>query len=653
MDIKTTAKLSFVLSLFIVFSIIFTACFLGTSYAADSADKSADSKDTETVSMEALLNMDIKDLMNVQVSSATRSLIPLSETAENITVITAKDIEFMNAHTLAEALNYVTGVQIQWEGAQMGVSALPLIQGSDFAHVLVLVDGVPINNLNSEAAELFGLLPVQIVERIEIIKGPASSTWGSSLGGVINIITKSGVGADIFQGTLSTSYGQENTGDYRAEIYGAKDELSYYLFAGNLQTSGLQGGFAAHTDRLFAKLNYDFTPDTGLKFSIYQDIGRRGEGYDQPVNPAYSYTDRNEHTIGNLSFQSKITSDIKVNLSIWNEEEKLNLYENQISNGSEVFFVPLHEITNGGNAQLVWTPGSGVHTIVIGTDYSRGIDMIPNYINGKETITKYAAFVNDTILWGDFSITPGYRYDYTDRFGDMSSPTLGITYKLTDNTLFRATAARGFNVPNLGSVFYSAPGYTPNPSLSVEKVWSFQAGIETTALKYVWLKLDVFRHDISDGLEQVTLPDGNLIEENVGKVRQQGIEAEIKTVPVYNTSLFAGAEFIGARDLVAQEPLIGDIPSIVYNVGIKYDYKSSFKAILQGNYTWWDEPSSNSARYNAMIFDLSATKTVYKHGNNSCDVFFTAHNIFNGSQYQENFYPNASRWFEGGVRYKF
>jgi vitamin B12 transporter len=656
MGCKSGAKVSFLLRLFCLFSIFFfTTGSLCKSYALNDENDSTESDGQNAKHMEALLSMDIRDLMNIEVVSATRNLIPLRETAENITVITAKDIEFMNAHTLAEVLNSVTGVQIEWQGAQIGALALPIIQGSEFYHVTVLVDGVPINNLNSESPELFGTLPVQIIDRIEIIKGPASSTWGSALGGVINIITKSGVGADKFQGTLSTSYGEENTGDYRAEIYGAKDKFSYYLFAGNLQTSGFQPNYAAHTDRVFAKLNYNFSPDTQIKFSIYQDIGRAGEGDEPspPANPTTSLDVRGEHTMGNLSFQSKITSDIKVNLSLWTLEQKFNLYENQIRPGSEVFFDPNHEITNGASAQLVWIPGSGAHTIVVGTDYSRGIDMNPYLVNSKQELTKYAGFVSDTILCGDFSVTPGFRYDSTDRFGDMASPTIGITYKLTDNTLLRATAARGFNVPSLGEVFYSGSGFIPNQSLTVEKVWSYQAGVETTALQYVWLKAGVFRYDISDALEQISLPDGNLTTGNVGKVRRQGIEAEIKTVPVCNTSLFAGAEFIGARDLVAQTPLIGDIPSFAYNVGIKYDDKSSFKAILQGNYTWWDEPASNGAIYNAMIFDLSATKTVYKHNSNSVDLFVSAHNIFDGTQEQGNYYPNAGRWFEGGVRYKF
>ncbi len=653
MGFRSGSKAFYIICFFLILCIFFAASFLAKSYAIDNESEHPKSDAEAASRMEALLNMDIRDIMNIQVISATRNLIPIRETAENITVITAKDIEFMNAHTLAEVLNSVTGVQIQWQGAQLGASALPLIQGSQFSHVLVLVDGVPINNLNSEAPELFGILPVQIVERIEVIKGPASSAWGSALGGVINIITKSGVGADKFNGTLSTSYGEHNSGDYRAEAYGANDKFSYYLFAGNLQTSGLQRDFAVHIDRLFAKLNYDFSPDTGIKFSIYQDIGRRGEGDDQPVNPTIRFTDRNEHTIGNLSFQSKITSDIKINLSLWSQEQKFNSYENQISDGSEVYRGLNHEITIGGSAQLVWTPGSGSHTVVVGTDYSRGIDMSDYISNGKQEITKYAAFVNDTILLGAFSITPGFRYDTTDRFGDMASPTFGITYKLTDNTLLRATAARGFNVPSLGEVFANLPGFTPNPSLSVEKVWSFQAGVETTALKYLWLKVGVFRHDISDGLEEMQLPDGNSTFANIGKIRQQGIEAEIKTVPVYNTSLFGGAEFIGARDLVAQAPIAGYSPSFIYNIGVKYDDKSSFKAILQGNYTWWNVPAGQSATYNAMIFDLSATKTIYKRGNNSCDLFFTAHNIFDGTQDQYNFYPNAGRWLDGGVRYKF
>ena len=122
------------------------------------------------------------------VVSATRNPKPISQVAENITVITAREIENMNAHTVADVLNRTPGLFINYN-QDFGAPSLLLIQGSEERHVLVVVDGIKWNSLAGGAAET-NSIPVGIIERIEVIKGPASSSWGSSLGGVINIITK-------------------------------------------------------------------------------------------------------------------------------------------------------------------------------------------------------------------------------------------------------------------------------------------------------------------------------------------------------------------------------------------------------------------------------------------------------------------------------
>ena len=115
------------------------------------------------------------------VVSATRSLKSITRVAENISVVTKEDIELMNAHSVAEALQKVNGVQVKIVGGP-GAFAYPYIQGSEFRHVAVFMDGVLVNMFSDNVADI-AMLPVQHIEKIEIIKGPASSVWGSSSAG--------------------------------------------------------------------------------------------------------------------------------------------------------------------------------------------------------------------------------------------------------------------------------------------------------------------------------------------------------------------------------------------------------------------------------------------------------------------------------------
>ena len=100
------------------------------------------------------------------------------------------------------------------------------------------MDGIPLNNLSDNVTDI-GSLPVQNIERIEIVKGPASSAWGSALGGVVNIITKTGSGNGP-GGVVSASYGERNTGDFRVETSGKHERFGYYFNAGRLQNDGFR-----------------------------------------------------------------------------------------------------------------------------------------------------------------------------------------------------------------------------------------------------------------------------------------------------------------------------------------------------------------------------------------------------------------------------
>ena len=564
------------------------------------------------------------------VVSATRSLKSITRIAENVEVVSAEDIELMGAHNLADALKNVLGVQIQ---NQTGLSGLvmPHIQGSSFKHVAVFIDGIPYTNLSDNVAELGGV-PVQQIEKIEIIKGPASSAWGSSLGGVINIITKSPGTQDKANGTLSASYGERNTGDYRAEIYGKKERFGYYLYAGEVQTDGMVRGFDVHENHLFTKFSYDPSSATKLLFTTEYSKLNRGDGLDG--NDKFST--RFEYLNSSLALNSSLNADINLNLLLWASKFNQDFYFN------EETYKDFYDSRYGASAKLTWRLGS--HNMVFGSDYDDG-DLKSNIIsNGSHRLKKWAVYANDTIILDRLSITPGIRYDNIDPGGDMVSPTLGITYKLSNDILLRAYVARGFNAPPLSFTFGDVP--EANPDLKPEKVWSYQIGAETTALKYLWLKLSAFRHEITDGIIREDKY------ENKEEVRRQGVEIQIKTVPVYNTVLYGGVSFINTK-VLSEEVEVKGFPTYTCDIGLKYNDNKSFRALLTGHYTWWNEEAGDNAKYSSMIFDLNMIKSLMKRKESTLEAFLTGHNIFNGSQYTVDYLPNAGRWVEGGIRYKF
>ncbi len=580
------------------------------------------------------------------VQSATRSPKPVSQTAENTAVVTAADIELMNAHTLADVLNTVTGVQIFFTPAGPGQIAQAFIQGSERRHVTVIIDGVVLNNLGNNTVDL-GAMPVQNVEKIEIIKGPASSAWGSALGGVVNIITKSG-NAVAQGGMLSGSYGTKNTGDFRAEARGKQNRFGYYLYAGRLQSDGLTPHFDVSENNGYAKLTYDLTDSTNVLFAIGYAKTSRGAGLDELYDTSYENVFKLIHST--LAVNSVINKDVELNVSFRTlRQEFIDSYYT-LSSGAFLGEAKNEDNGYGSSAKLTWKMPT--QTIVLGADYDDK-KLESNVIaGGEQGITKLAFYANDTLVFNNFSVTPGIRHDHISTSGDITSPSLGVTYSVANSTIVRASAAKGFSIPTLGETFGDSVYYTANPNLKAETVWSYQIGAETAAVKYVWMKLSAFRNDIRDGIISAPSSTTTFTRVNGGRQRRQGVEIALRTAPVYNTSISAGSEFIDAEDLDTGAKIQG-VPAQVYDIGIRYDDERSFEALLQGRYVNWNAEPMDNGKYGSFIFDFSSAKKIYSHKDSSLEAIVAVHNIFDGSQYSIDIFKNPGRWYEGGIRYKF
>lgn len=620
-----------------------------------------------TTKEELLLFWEEKDLY---VQSPTRNSKPISQVAENITVVTAKEIEDMNAHTVSEVLNRVSGVFVDFLGLDFGSAAIPYIQGSADRHVLVLLDGVTWNFLSDGHAETI-TIPVKIIERIEIIKGPASSAWGSSLGGVINIITKNAGKSPQPSGSLSASSGRSNSQDDNGEIFGKAGPVGYYLFAGHQRSDGLRETRSFNNNSVYSKFNVPASKDVNLGMTL---------GYSEPhVNAGELLTSDLLSSaffirtfVATASIDAALSRELSLNASFHSLSRQFERTDTVLGVGlygpaGDLFYNPHEENkSREGSAKLTWT--HGMHTAVLGADTGHSsyiaIDNagpfiqsagVPAIATVNADIDKWALFVNDTITNDKFSVTPGIRYDHNTITGPFTSPSLGTTYKIAERTIIRASAARGFTIPPLAFTSTGGLFFDPNPSLKPEKVWSYQAGVESNVTDYVWARLTLFQHDTKDGivkeLHAAGPPSNNDLYLNKDSIRRRGYELELETAPISSISLKTGFAYVRIKPSAAEA-----ITQYMNNVVLKYDDKQSFMAELFGHYIWWgghDYATAATGKYNTYLWDLNLRKTIYSTQKTNADVFFTAHNIFNADQYTFIDTKNPGRWAEAGVRLKF
>lgn len=588
------------------------------------------------------------------VITPSRHLKPIFRVAENISVITSEDIEMINAHTLKDVLNIMPGMQVDSRGGPGSASSVH-IQGSEFTHILVMIDGITLNNLSDNFADI-AAIPVQNIERVEIIKGPASSSWGSSLGGVINIITIPATDSQGLGGTLFGSFGEKSTRDYRGEVFGRKETAGFYVYAGNLESDGLTANTPFEEESFYTKLGWSAAERGKLLFSLGYNKGSRGMG--EYTNLDMSFENDFEYLFSKLSFGYEITCETDLHFSLRTSRIETENVTNQLSTKVKLAREPLDESGFGISAQ--YSIEQNINSLVFGMDLDRRKIKAEDDTGEKLELEqeKWAVFANDTLMIERLSIIPGIRYDHTNTNGDFLSPSLGLTYQATTKNLLRGYVVRGFNTPPLfttygtGSLFY-----LPNPDLEVEKVWSVQAGIESTALRYMWIKAILFHHDIWDAISKQELldpngiPIGKFTAVNQNRQRRQGIELEIKTVPVFNSSLFAGFFFVDAKDKHTGKRL-KDIPRYTYDIGIRYRNPKIFNAYVNGHYIYWNTSQPNS-EYHNFIWDINIMKSFYWREKTNVKVFLTVHNVFDSSQYVFSYFRNTQRWIEAGLKLEF
>ena len=621
--------------------------------------------ETATASKDELLMFWEEKELYVQ--TATRSEKPITQVAENMTVITAKEIEVMNANSVAEVLARVPGLFVDF-GVNDYVSPAQLyIQGSEARHVKVLLDGMPVNLLSEGKSET-SFIPLRIVERIEIIRGAASSAWGSALGGVVNIITRSTGDNATPNGMLSNSLGEANSRDMAADLRGKNGPIGYYFYAGQQASDGLRNSRDFLRSSVFGKLFLTPTRDLDITLSggfsnPEQNSGNLGSG---PGAKQGKYLLRSQFL--NSSVEYRATPELTVHGGVYLYKSRLDLPLHFVSDGALFIQNVYDEQTIGGNVRAIWS--SGIQTLTMGVEASHGsMDETTNdgpmlqgagypaVIAASPTVDQWGIFANDTIGFGPLAVTPGIRLDHDNITGNFVSPSLGVSGELGEHTIARASAARGFTSPPLGYTKGQGLLFLPNPSLKAEYGWSYQVGLESGLADLVNLKGTLFRHETSKAVSIERIPgdtDNNNSAFNRGDIIRQGYELEGETIPFHNLSLKLGHAYAHTKGETVQAGYAdSSFDTYSWLIGAKYDDRRSFSALLSGSYVWWDFVGNPRPRYDTFIWDMTATKKFQTSEKTALETFLTVHNIFSGNYYTQAVYPNPGRWVEGGLRCKF
>ncbi|MGB4398082.1 MAG: TonB-dependent receptor [Daejeonella sp.] len=374
------------------------------------------------------------------------------------------------------------------------------INGLEGPYTMILIDGMPIVSGLSSVYGLSGI-PNALIERVEVVKGPASSLYGSeAVGGLINIITRKPQNAPSFSGDVfTTSWGEVNTDIGFKFPAGKKAEvltgINYFKYGNRIDNNADNFTDVTQQDRISLFQKWNFLRRENRQFSIaarynYEDRW----GGDVSWKPAYRggtdkyaesiYTNRWE-VLG--SYQLPVKESMMLAFSI-NDHAQNSVYGNTIYGARQ-------KIAFG---QLTWDKKIRSHDLLFGTAlrYTFYDDNTPatalfNGINNADRVWLPGVFVQDEIALSEkHKMLLGMRYDYNSDHGNILTPRIAYKWILNENNILRLNAGTGFRVVSLFTEEHAAltgsrevivaeelkPERSYNANLNYIKKINFQSG---------------------------------------------------------------------------------------------------------------------------------------------------------------------------------
>ncbi len=491
----------------------------------------------------------------------------ISDLPVSATVIPSREFSEKYFKSLSDALRFAPGVQMV--GDQVSIRGSSGYSRGAGTRVLVEIDGFPI--YSGDTGEItWEIIPVTEIDRVEIIKGPASSLYGSTaLGGVINVITK-----DISNN--ARTYIKTGIGIYSKPYYSEWDWSSKTRTYNTLSLSHTNRfgkfGFTAALTRLndmsyekgaystryvgYLKTVYNFSPASSLSFfanSLNETQGDWVYWKDLqnaliPIND-YGQNVTSERYMLGMKYNNVVSENFSFDLK--GSFYKIFWYDNTRARNAS--YADIYRLEGQSNLLLT-------DKIVLVTGFDGFGALVNSNVFGKPSGGGLGVyFQTDFKVDSSLTLTAGARLDFakldTLKPAAAAAPKLGLNYKLTKNLILRSSFGTGFRAPSLAEVFTSAAftagiTFKQNPKLKPEKNISFEVGANYQPFSQLSFDAALFRTEYYDFIQWAVDVDGEAFFANVQRARIEGAELSINSGMFNNHLSFKlNYTYLWARDI--------------------------------------------------------------------------------------------------------
>jgi outer membrane receptor for ferrienterochelin and colicins len=492
------------------------------------------------------------------VVTGTRSKRLIKDSPVATEVIHADEIMNLGAKNVGEVLEERAGIIITQDGARGGILSAQL-QGLNDEHTLILVDGVPVIGRIAGQLDL-SRLSVQNIERIEIVKGAASSLYGSeAVGGVVHIITKDP--EESFKYFANGSMGSFESRNARVDL-----SLSRH------KTSALLTGEARRAD------GYDLDPSTAnttadafKNYSLFSKLKySSSEIYSMQLSGEY-FNQRQTGFDGGNRITDTQTWYINAS-NDWvmknSSNFKFRLYHTSFTKAINRAGILVENIETLSRSEFIYNRVISNHIMTMGAEGSYNWLQSNRVETGEKSVKNVSFYAQDEILFKIIEFNLGLRGDYHSEFQWHVSPKIGFLLKPTENFRVRGSYGNGFRAPNfielyldldhsgLSSQPYVAYG---NPSLQPETSRSLNFGLEYHFSANTIIKANMFYNHVdnminsrflyqnTDGIQYYTY-------ENITEGKTQGFEFDSMIRFWTHYRLTLGYAFTETSDLANNKP---------------------------------------------------------------------------------------------------
>jgi vitamin B12 transporter len=510
------------------------------------------------------------------VVTATMVDTPAEQLGVALTVVTGEDLKTYNYPTLDDAIRNIPGVNVQRSGGYGKLSTMS-IRGANSSQVLILVDGVRVSSPTVGQTDLSDISP-DLIERIEVIRGPQSTLYGAdAIGGVVNIITKKGTGP--FSASVENMGGNYDTLHNKISLGGTYKIFNYALSGSHLESNGQFQNDNSNINAVSGRIGVSLPFDSSLAFvSRYNktDTGVPVKGVFPPPQPVVPIINPNakqqtETTVMSLEGKSRP-------VEWWESRARISRYTNNQGFQDPVdpgfdFDVPFRSQVDVERRDVEWLNSIFLgkwSTTTVGFGYrheegdNKGVFKTARHV-------PWVLFEEQLRFFDRLFVTGGFRIEDDSVFGQATTAQGSVAFVIKETgTRLRGSAGTGFRAPTFNDLFYPEFG---NPDLLPERSQSWDVGVDQNLWQNrIRLKLSYFVTSFSDAIvccvPLPTAPFGGPV--NAGRARSKGVEAggEVDILPSLVASF--AYTYTDADNLSTNRPL-ARIPRNAGSAGLTWE----------------------------------------------------------------------------------